>query len=153
MFWLNAFIDVLLTFYVTVCLFMILVVLMQRSKQDGLGAAFGGGFTDSVWGAQTSQVLVKTTVVLAALFFILSISLARLYSYRATVAEKPSTLQQELLQPVAPVPTTQNTAPDNTPAVPTANVPTPVAPVTSTSSVPVPASTNTSVPAAPTPAK
>ena len=47
-----------------------LVIMMQRSKQEGLGAAFGGGFTESVWGAQTSQVLVKATVWLAALFFL-----------------------------------------------------------------------------------
>lgn len=145
MFWTNALIDILLTSYVIVCLLMILVVLMQRSKQEGLGAAFGGGFTESVWGAQTSQVLVKATVILAALFFILSISLARLYSYRATLAEKPSLLQQELLQPVAPAPAA------NAPAAPTANVPAPVAPATSTPAVP--ASTNTPTPAAPTPAK
>jgi len=81
MFWTNIFINILLFFYVIDALLMCLVVLMQRSKQEGLGAAFGGGFTESVWGAQTSQVLVKTTVVLAVLFFVLSISLARLYSY------------------------------------------------------------------------
>ena len=68
-FWLNSIIDVLLVIYVLDCLFMGLVILMQRSKQEGLGAAFGGGFTDSIWGAQTSQVLVKATVVAAALFF------------------------------------------------------------------------------------
>lgn len=100
--WTNAAIDVLLFFFVAVCLLMILVVLMQRSKQEGLGAAFGGGFTESVWGAQTSQVLVKATVWLAALFFILSIGLARLYSHRAILEKQVSPIQQELLRPVTP---------------------------------------------------
>ena len=52
----------LLTVYVLDCAFMGLVIMMQRSKQEGLGAAFGGGFTESVFGAQTSNVLVKATV-------------------------------------------------------------------------------------------
>jgi len=141
MFWTNALIDILLFCYVAVCLLMILVVLMQRSKQEGLGAAFGGGFTESVWGAQTSQVLVKTTVWLAALFFILSISLARLYSHRVALTEKASPVQQQLLQPVAPI----------TPAKATA-APAPATPTAVTPSAPT--STNAPVPAAPTaPAK
>ena len=123
MFWTNTTIDVLLFFYVIDCAFMGLVIMMQRSKQEGLGAAFGGGFTESVWGAQTSSVLVKATVWAAIFFFMLSISLARLYSHRATLMEKGSPVQQELLKPVAPA--TTNTAPTAAPAIPAA---TPTAP-------------------------
>ncbi len=101
MFWTNVVIYFLLSFYVIDCLFLGLVIMMQRSKQEGLGAAFGGGFTESVWGAQTSQVLVKATVWAALIFFILSIVLARLYSSRAATMEQISPLQQELLKPVA----------------------------------------------------
>ena len=97
MYWTNAAIDVLLFFFIVVCGLMGLVIMMQRSKQEGLGAAFGGGFTESVWGAQTSQVLVKATVWLAALFFVLSIGLARLYSHRASLEKQVSPVQQELL--------------------------------------------------------
>src|ERR1700729_577201 len=107
--WLNITIDVLLFVYVADCLFMGLVIMMQRSKQEGLGAAFGGGFTESVWGAQTSQVLVKATVGAAIIFFILSITLARLYSNRAALVEKGSNVQQELSKPIAPAVT--NAAP------------------------------------------
>jgi preprotein translocase subunit SecG len=130
MFWTNTLIDVLLFFYVIDCSFMGLVIMMQRSKQEGLGAAFGGGFTESVWGAQTSQVLVKATVWAAILFFILSISLARLYSHRATLMEKGSAVQQELLKPVAPVTPNPAPAPAKTPAIPTTTpmTPTPIAP-------------------------
>ena len=125
MFWTNTLIDILLFFYVIDCAFMGLVIMMQRSKQEGLGAAFGGGFTESVWGAQTSQVLVKATVWAAIFFFIFSIALARLYSHRAVLMEKGSVVQQELLKPVAPVPT--STAPTAAPAIP-ATTPAPVAP-------------------------
>jgi preprotein translocase subunit SecG len=116
MFWTNFIIDVLLVVFVVACPLMWLVILMQRSKQEGLGAAFGGGFTDSVWGAQTSNVLVKTTVILASTFFVISIALARLYTYQAGVQQKPSSLQQDLLKPV---PMTATNA-SGTPVVPTA---------------------------------
>ena len=120
MFWTNTTIDILLFFYVIDCLFMCLVVLMQRSKQEGLGAAFGGGFTESVWGAQTSQVLVKATVWAALLFFIFSIALARLYSHREALAGHASTLDQELLKSVPAIVT--NAAP-MTPTAPAASAP------------------------------
>jgi len=101
MFWTNLLINVLVVIYVIDCIFMGLVIMMQRSKQEGLGAAFGGGFTESVWGAQTSQVLVKATVYAAIIFFILSIVLARLYTNRNAMLEQGSAVQQELLKPVA----------------------------------------------------
>src|SRR5208283_4212492 len=94
--WTNILIDILLFIYVIDCAFMGLVIMMQRSKQEGLGAAFGGGFTESVWGAQTSNVLVKATVWAAIIFFTLSITLARLYSHRAILMEKGSPVQQML---------------------------------------------------------
>jgi preprotein translocase subunit SecG len=130
--WLNITIDVLLFVYVADCLFMGLVIMMQRSKQEGLGAAFGGGFTDSIWGAQTSQVLVKATVVAAALFFILSVTLARLYSMREATPAPTSSVQTELEKASAPT----NAAPVTTPAttVPTATTtPVPMPPLNSTS--------------------
>jgi preprotein translocase subunit SecG len=117
MFWVNFAIYAFLIVLIVACPLMCLVILMQRSKQEGLGAAFGGGFTESVWGAQTSNVLVKTTVILAAVFFSVSILLARLYTIRATNMEKPSTLQEQLLKPVVPM-TATNAA--GTPVVPTA---------------------------------
>jgi preprotein translocase subunit SecG len=141
--WTDILIDILLVIYVIDCAFMGLVIMMQRSKQEGLGAAFGGGFTESVWGAQTSQVLVKATVYAAILFFILSIVLARLYSHRNSLLEKGSTLQQELLKPVAPA-TTPAALPNATtnapgqPVTPAAASPS-AAPMNSTTVTPSPA--------------
>ncbi len=141
MVWTNIAIDILLFFFVIDCLLMCLVVLMQRSKQEGLGAAFGGGFTESVWGAQTSNVLVKATVILAAGFFIISISLAKLYSIRAAGLEKGSPLQQELMKPMAPA---------VAPAAASTSASTNATPMTETTVVvPASATTNAAAPAAP----
>lgn len=65
------------------CLLLILLVLMQRPKQEGLGAAFGAGVTDQIWGSQTTNVLQKGTVYLAVLFFGLSLSLTILKARKA----------------------------------------------------------------------
>ena len=92
--------DILLVIFVLDCAFMGLVIMMQRSKQEGLGAAFGGGITESIWGAQTSNVLVKATVVAASIFFVLSLTLARIYSHESGSVTQGSSIQQQLLAPV-----------------------------------------------------
>lgn len=74
--WLSISIHLLLVVFVIVCLLMILMVLMQRPKQEGLGAAFGGGVTDQVFGARTTNVLQRGTVYMATLFFVISLTLA-----------------------------------------------------------------------------
>jgi len=155
MFWTNALIDVLLTVYVIVCALMCLIVLMQRSKQEGLGAAFGGNITSELLGTGTSAFLVRATVWLAALFFILSIGLARLYSQRAVQMEKGSPAQQELLQPVAapatnavPVPATASPSATSTTTTSSATATNSTAnPVTATPSAP--ATTKAPAPVAP----
>ncbi len=76
--WLSISINLLLVIFVIICLLMTLLILMQRPKQEGLGAAFGGGVTDQVFGARTTNVLQRGTVYLGSLFFLLSLGLAML---------------------------------------------------------------------------
>ena len=71
----HALILIIIPILIIVCLLMVLVVLMQRPKQEGLGASFGAGVTDQIWGSQTTNVLQKFTVRLAILFFGLSLTL------------------------------------------------------------------------------
>jgi len=93
--WLNISVNLLLVVFVIVCLLMALLILMQRPKQEGLGAAFGGGVTDQVFGARTTNVLQRGTVYLGSLFFILSLTLAILIGKQ--------TKQKSLLEPVKAV--------------------------------------------------
>src|SRR5258705_12952191 len=66
----------ILTFIlILVSLFLILVVLMQKSKDGGVGAALGGGATEAAFGADTSNVLSKSTIYAAILFFVLAFAL------------------------------------------------------------------------------
>ena len=79
--WLTISINLLLVIHVIVCLLLALVVLMQRPKQEGLGAAFGGGLTDQAFGAQTTSVLQKGTVYLGTLFFVITLSSGYFFSF------------------------------------------------------------------------
>jgi preprotein translocase subunit SecG len=44
------------------------VILIQRSKSQGMGLAFGGGMGESLFGSQVGNVLTKATVILAVVF-------------------------------------------------------------------------------------
>jgi preprotein translocase subunit SecG len=78
-----------------VALLMVLVILMQRPKSEGLGAAFGGAVTENIFGAQTTNVLVKFTSWLAGIFFVLTFVLSILYAHRSTVG---SAFRRELMK-------------------------------------------------------
>ena len=80
----DIFIGILTAVEVIVSLLLILVVLMQRPRQEGLGASFGDAAASQVWGAQTTNVLQKFTVYLAILLFGLTILLAVLVSRHQT---------------------------------------------------------------------
>ena len=129
--YLNVSITALLVIYVFVCLFMILLVLMQRPKQEGLGAAFGANTTDQLFGARTTNVLQKGTVYMAVLFFVLTLTLAILMQRKSKInslakADAPAAAVEEVQTPPAtslseelstPQPTaTATTAPVTVPA-------------------------------------
>jgi len=94
-------INILLGLYIFVCALMMLVILMQRPKSEGLGAAFGGGVTENIFGAQTTNVLTKITGWLAAIFFILTFALSILYANKGNTR---SDLRRELEKGQVPAP-------------------------------------------------
>ena len=81
---LSLSIDFLLAIHILVSLLIILIVLMQRPKSEGLGAAFGGGMTENLFGAQTSNVLANATRWLGGAFFMLTLLLAILTERQST---------------------------------------------------------------------
>ena len=90
----NILINVILAIDMLVAVLMTLVILMQRPKSEGLGAAFGGGVTENIFGAQTTNVLTKFTGWLAGIFFVLTFVLGILYARRSA---SDSSLHRELM--------------------------------------------------------
>jgi preprotein translocase subunit SecG len=102
----NLLISLCLALFVLVALLMVLVILMQRPKSEGLGAAFGGAVTENIFGAQTTNVLVKFTVWLAGIFFALTFALSILYAHRSTgdSAFRRELMKQQAAPQTSPVP-------------------------------------------------
>ena len=113
--------PVLIAIHLIVCVLIVLVVLMQRPRSEGLGAAFGGGMTDNLFGAQTTHVLAKLTTWLAVAFFSITLLLSILTSKSASAK---TAIQQALLN--APVPQA-SAAPAASPAPAAQPVPSPAA--------------------------
>ena len=115
-------INILLGLYVFIALLMVLVILMQRPKSEGLGAAFGGGVTENIFGAQTTNVLTKITGWLAAFFFLLTFALSILYAHKSST---PSGLTRALMKDQPPAGANASPTPSPSPGVTPGGSPTP----------------------------
>src|SRR5437016_8360054 len=112
----SILINLCLALFVLVSLVMVLVILMQRPKSEGLGAAFGGAVTDNIFGAQTTNVLVKFTSWLAGIFFALTFALSILYARQSTAdsAFRRALMKSQAPQ-TSPAPTIAQSSPGSSP--------------------------------------
>ncbi|HJP26829.1 MAG TPA: preprotein translocase subunit SecG, partial [Arenicellales bacterium] len=93
---------------------MVVLILLQQGKGADAGAAFGGGSSQSLFGARGSaNFLSRVTAVLATLFLLSSLGLA--YLYNGVGERKSVTVIEEKSET-----TTENVAPaeNDLPAVP-----------------------------------
>lgn len=69
--------QILMVFHVLIAIAIVVFVLLQQGKGADMGAAFGSGASGTLFGARGSaSFLSRTTAILAAIFFITSLSLA-----------------------------------------------------------------------------
>jgi len=91
--------TVLTVVHVLLTISLIGLVLIQRGKGADMGAAFGSGASNTMFGSQgAASFLTRTTGVVATLFFVTSLSLAYMGGQRT---ERQSVT--ELEQVVVPV--------------------------------------------------
>jgi len=113
--------QVLIIIHVVVCLAMILIVLLQTGKGADMGAAFGGGSSQTLFGSGgASTFLTKLTTAAAVIFMITSLALAYYSTNRAK-----SSIMLETKPPV-----TEQAAPQALPTEPTDSAEQPTAPAT-----------------------
>jgi preprotein translocase subunit SecG len=102
-------------FYVLVCIFLILVVLLQQGKGADLAGAFGGGGSQTSFGPRSaSNIMHRMTTVSFVLFVVLSLALAILSG------KQRSSVMEAVEAPAAPVaeaPQLETTEPVIDPAV------------------------------------
>jgi len=100
-------VTVLTVIHVLLTIALIGLVLVQRGKGADIGAAFGSGASNTMFGSQGSaSFLTRTTAIVAALFFITSLSLAYMGGQRT---ERASVTDVE--QVLAPASTEKADAP------------------------------------------
>src|ERR1700687_5027352 len=100
------------TFYVLTCLILLMVILLQQGKGD-MAAAFGGGSSQSAFGARAgATVLSKATAVMAVLFMVGAMALA-LMGQRG-----PGSVVSGAVAPRAPVSAPKAPIPTPKPATP-----------------------------------
>ena len=151
--------NVILTIHLIACVALVIAVMLQRSEGGALGMS-GGGTGGVISGRGAANVLVRTTMILAGIFFFTSIVMTRINN---EAAQAPSTLEQQTEETADPFDALRNTPPatttdplggaTTTPAAPAqaapapATTPDPLAPA-----VPAPSAPATTPPASTAPA-
>jgi len=97
--------TILIIVHVVVCVALIMIVLLQTGKGADMGAAFGGGGSQTLFGSTgASTFLSKATTGAAIIFMLTSLALAYLSSHRTAESiikstpapvEQPATTQTQ----------------------------------------------------------
>src|SRR4051812_41781663 len=107
----------LLFVHVVVCIFLIIVVLLQSGKAADLAGAFGGMGSQTAFGPRgAATVLSKATTIAAGLFMVTSLSLA-------IMATKNAGGSSSVLERQKKTPATQQKSAAPTPAQPSPGAP------------------------------
>ncbi len=97
--------QLVLILHVLVAVSLIALVLLQHGKGADVGAAFGSGASNTMFGSTGSMpFLVKLTGVLAAVFFLTSLALGYFVGHRSTATTQLQFSSQSQQQSSAPAP-------------------------------------------------
>jgi preprotein translocase subunit SecG len=128
-------VTLLTIFHIIVCVFLILVVLLQQGKGADWAGAFGGGGSQTTFGARgTGTILERATTAAAIVFMITSLALTILISQpggSSVIREgaKQRQQQQQQQQPAQQTPAQQAPAqPQQQQSTPTPATPPPATP-------------------------
>jgi preprotein translocase subunit SecG len=103
--------TLLITLHVFVCIALIAIVLLQGGKGAEMGASFGAGSSQTIFGATGGQnFMSKLTTGAAIIFMLTSLTLAYFYGQPGSTSIMPTT--------VAPATTSPQEQPLQAPAAP-----------------------------------
>lgn len=100
----------LMIVHILVCLWLIIVVLLQAGKGASLSGLFGGGMPETIFGGGGDTVLRKITAVSATIFMITSLSL-----YILSVKQEGTSIVKPVKENTAPVVSTTTTPTQSVP--------------------------------------
>ena len=86
--------QVLIVVYLLVALCLIGLILIQQGKGADMGASFGSGGSNTVFGSSGSgNFMTRTTAILAGLFFFISLSLGAMTANRESAEDEWNNLE------------------------------------------------------------
>lgn len=100
--------QIVLIVHLVLALAIIGLILLQQGKGADMGASFGAGASQTLFGSDGSgNVLTRATAWLAALFFATSFGLAMIATQKTRVSDEldlviPQSTQQPASEPAAP---------------------------------------------------
>ncbi|MBN2643933.1 MAG: preprotein translocase subunit SecG [Desulfuromonadaceae bacterium] len=98
--------TLLLIIHVTVSIALIIIVLLQAGKGAEAGASFGGGASQTMFGATGAKTfLSKMTTAAACVFMLTSLSLAYFYGKPGSDSLMPDQIKVEQSAPAQPAET------------------------------------------------
>jgi preprotein translocase subunit SecG len=102
--------------HVIVCIFLVLVVLLQSGKGADLAGAFGGGATQTAFGSRgPASFLTRMTTVVAIIFMVTSIGLSLMGERRSADDKSILETSGRTSAPVEEQKTDSNAAPASVP--------------------------------------
>ena len=115
--------NLLLVTHLIIAVAIIVLVLLQQGKGSDMGAAFGGGSSQSIFGARGSaNFLSRLTSVLAISFFLTSLVLAYIYTRKGEDISilQGSVIEQSAEQSILGIPAIEESDPEQSdiPAAP-----------------------------------
>ena len=127
-----------------VCIGLVVVVLLQADKGEGLAGAFGGGSSNTIFGERGSgDIMTKITTGMAVIFMLTSLTLALKLpdwdkaSQGVDLSSRPAPIETSIPipaagEPVAPAAAIPETAAPVAPIAPVAPAPAPAVPAVPT---------------------
>jgi preprotein translocase subunit SecG len=68
--------------FLLICVFLVMLVLIQKGRGGGLASAFGGAGGNTAFGSKTGDVLTWATSILFGLFLFLAVTLNLLANHK-----------------------------------------------------------------------
>ena len=97
----------LIIIHIIVCIALIMIVLLQTGKGADMGAAFGGGSNQTLFGSTgASTFLSKATTGAAVIFMVSSLGLAYMSSHRSGTESIVTDTPAPVESPAQPAPGT-----------------------------------------------
>ena len=98
--------DLILMIDVLSAMLLIVLILVQQGKGADMGAAFGSGASQTLFGSRgTANFLTRTTAILATVFFLSNLGLAWLYARQvgpASITQSVTTERPAKIEVPAP---------------------------------------------------